>query len=65
MSDYIDRLQFYNDNGKYREYVDKYCKKHGISPENAIKTIICRAVYDQYKAEYDREIAKTGQRGYN
>ena len=38
----------YRYNTKFREYVDKYCKKHKISPEAAIEHMIIRHVYLMY-----------------
>ena len=38
----------YRFNTKFREYVDKYCKKHKISQEAAMKHQIVRHVYLVY-----------------
>ncbi|MCI8483477.1 MAG: hypothetical protein HFH41_03950 [Lachnospiraceae bacterium] len=38
----------YRFNERFREYVDKYCKKHGCDTEEALKHAIVREVYLQY-----------------
>lgn len=38
----------YRFNSKFREYVDKYCKKHQISPAAAMEHQIIRQVYLVY-----------------
>ena len=38
----------YRFNSKFREYVDKYCNKHKISPEAAMEHQIIRLVYLVY-----------------
>ena len=38
----------YRFNSKFREYVDKYCNKHKISPEAAMEHKIVRQVYLMY-----------------
>ena len=38
----------YRFNTKFREYVDKYCKKHQILPAAAMEHMIIRHVYLMY-----------------
>lgn len=38
----------YEYNARFREYVDKYCKKHGISVEEALGHEIVRQVFLMY-----------------
>lgn len=38
----------YRCNTKFREYVDKYCKKHQILPAAAMDHMIIRHVYLMY-----------------
>jgi len=40
----------YKENAKVKEYVDKYCKKHGTIPEVALKHIIVQSyIEDEVK----------------
>ena len=41
--------EFYNSNADFKNYVDKYCKKHKCSIEEAMKHKLIEAVYEQYK----------------
>ena len=41
-------MDFYNSNKDFKEYVDKYCKKNGISVEDAIKHKLIEEVAKQY-----------------
>ena len=44
---------FYNSNTDFKEYVERHCKKHKCTVEEALKHKIVEAVYEQYK-ENDR-----------
>ena len=41
--------EFYNSNENFKEYIDKYCKKHKCTIEEALKHKIIEEVYEQYK----------------
>lgn len=38
----------YGHNKRFREYVDKYCAKHGITVQEALTHELVRQVYLQY-----------------
>ena len=40
-------MDFYNSNKDFKEYVDKYCKKQGISVEEDIKKKLIEEVAKQ------------------
>ena len=40
---------FYNSNTDFKEYVERYCKKHKCTVEEALKHKIVEDVYEQYK----------------
>lgn len=41
--------EFYNICADFKDYVDKYCKKHGCNVEEAFKHELIKGVYEQYK----------------
>ena len=41
--------EFYNSNPDFKNYMDKYCKKHKCTVEEALKHKLVKAVYEQYK----------------
>ena len=43
--------EFYKENAAFKQYVDKYCKKHRISVNEALTHEIIKQVYLQYKEE--------------
>lgn len=43
----MDYLKLYNDNENFKKYVDRYCVKHQVSVENALKHVIVKAYGDQ------------------
>ena len=45
---------FYNNNKDFKTYVDKYCKKHGISVETALKHRLIKEVSEQDGKKVDR-----------
>ena len=64
--------EFYNSNADFKTYIDKYCKKHKCTVEEALKHKIIEGVYEQYKEndkrnklcqEKDEEQCKVSQRG--
>ena len=44
-----DILETYNNNKNFRQYVDKYCKEYGKTPEKAVQDKIVQAVEEQHK----------------
>ena len=40
--------ELYNTNVCFREYVDKYCKTHGMCVEDAFKSVLVKGVYCYY-----------------
>ena len=42
-------METYNNNKNFRQYVDKYCKEYGKTPEKAVQDKIVQAVEEQYK----------------
>lgn len=42
MNGLIDYWTFYLTDDVFRKYVDKYCMKHKMPPENAVKCIVVR-----------------------
>lgn len=38
--------EFYNSNADFKDYVDKYCKKHKCTVEEAIKHEMVKAVHE-------------------
>ena len=47
LTDRYERL--YNEDDRFRRYVDEYCKKHKITPRAAFDHVIVRACGDHYK----------------
>ena len=45
---------FYNNNKEFKTYVDKYCKKHGVSVETAFTHRLIKEVAEQYGKKVDR-----------
>jgi hypothetical protein len=39
----------YNENIEFKEYVDKYCTKHRLMPEEATQHLIVKNVEEQYR----------------
>lgn len=44
-----DILETYNNNKNFRQYVNKYCKEYGKTPEKAVQDKIVQEVEEQYK----------------
>lgn len=42
-------MDFYNTNQDFREYVERYCRKHKCTVEEALTHAIVRAVEEEYK----------------
>ena len=42
-------METYNSNKNFKDFVDKYCTKHEISVEEALKHFIVREVEKTYK----------------
>lgn len=47
ITEWYQRL--YNEDERFRLYVDRYCKKHGITPKVAFDHVLVRAAGDHYK----------------
>lgn len=43
--------EYYNNNPHFKRYVDKYCKKHSLTVEEALQHEIVRLVYLEYSAK--------------
>ena len=43
--------EYYDTNEDFKEYVDKYCVKHNVSKEEALKHNIVQFAADCYKAK--------------
>ena len=41
--------EFYNTNTDFKNYIDKYCKKHKCTVEEALQHKLVKEVYEQYK----------------
>lgn len=41
--------EFYNSNADFKAYVDKYCKKHKCTVEEALEHALVKDVYEYYK----------------
>lgn len=41
-------MEEYNLNEDFREYVDKYCKKHNVTPEQAVEHKLVQYVLEEY-----------------
>jgi hypothetical protein len=39
----------YNINPEYRGYIDRYCKKHNTTPDEAVRHIIVKNVEAEYR----------------
>ena len=50
----------YNINPEFREYVDKYCKKHNVTPEQAVEHKLVQYVLEEYKHKRDDYKQRTG-----
>ena len=42
-------MEEYNLNEEFRGYVDKYCKKHQVTPEQAVEHKLVQYVLEEYK----------------
>lgn len=42
-------MEEYNSNAEFRAYVDKYCRKHDITPEQAAGHLIVKLVKQKYR----------------
>ena len=42
-------MEEYNLNEDFRQYVDKYCKKHNVTPEQAVEHKLVQYVLEEYK----------------
>lgn len=49
--------KFYEENAKFKSYVDKYCEKNKVSPEFAFQDAIVKSVYEVYVKEADTKRA--------
>lgn len=49
MNGIMDYWTMYLTDDKFRQYVDKYCMKHRIPPETAVKCLIVRGYADYLK----------------
>lgn len=56
LTDHYKRL--YDEDERFRQYVDKYCIKHNIKPETAFDHVIVRACGDHYKKREVRNSEK-------
>ena len=45
----MDLITFYQTNDDFRVYLDKYCDKHGLTVEAAVKHLVVRCVAKEYK----------------
>lgn len=43
--------EFYNSNADFKTYIDKYCKKHKCTVEEALEHKLVKEVYEQYKED--------------
>lgn len=41
--------EFYNDNTKFKAYVNKYCNTYGYTVSEALEHAIVKAVAEEYK----------------
>ena len=53
-----DWMEMYDTNARFREYVDAYCRKHEIPPQEAVRHSIVRDVGDMIQTK-ETEMAKT------
>lgn len=42
-------MEEYNINPKFKEYVDKYCEKHKITPQQAVEHELVKEVEAEYR----------------
>ena len=42
-------MEEYNNNAEFKVYVDKYCCKHNLTPEQAAEHLIVRLVEQEYR----------------
>lgn len=54
----MDYLEYYHNNKSFREYTDKYCKKHQIPLENALQHVLVK-LYAEQLARREAEIVPT------
>ena len=47
--------EYYETNEDFKEYVDKYCVKHNITTDEAIKHYTVQFAADYYKAKEDNK----------
>ena len=45
----VEMNKFYQENADFKEYVDKFCKKHKTLPELAMKCVVVQEVYKAYR----------------
>lgn len=56
-------MEEYNNNIEFKEYVDKYCCKHNVTPEEATQHLLVKGVEEQYRHRR-LECTNTGRRRY-
>lgn len=55
---------FYEENESFRQYVDKYCVKHEVTPEQAFEHATVRAAAEYYqKAVVSKTVAAEAEIG--
>ena len=42
-------MKEYNMNEEFRKYVDKYCIKHQVTPEQAVEHMVVKLVEEEYR----------------
>ena len=50
--------EFYDNNPGFKAYVDRYCKKHCISVDEALTHSLVRETYSYYKEEVNNDTSK-------
>ena len=56
--EHIDYTALYADNEDFKRYVDRYCKKHRISVEQALQHYMVQMAGMQYKEQAETTIRK-------
>lgn len=56
----MDIGQYYIENAGFKDYVDRYCKKHGVSLEEAFTHRLVADVFDYYYNEKGRVVENDG-----
>lgn len=51
--------EFYNSNADFKRYIDRYCKTHGLTVEEALEHELVRQAAAQYREKEEAEVEQS------